>query len=186
LEKRKYLNWLNRDKLGEHNGFLWIKGKPGTGKSTLMKFALASARKRMKDKIIISFFFNTRGDDLEKSTIGIYRSLLLQLLERLPSLQEVFDSLDLTTWNSRSHQWSVESLKSLFEQAVQSLSQSSLTCYIDALDECDESLIRDMISFFAHLKELTTSAGLQLRVYFANRHYPHITMVKALSLTLEG
>ena len=95
LKNSEYVDWLDATKLSEHHGFLWIKGKPGTGKSTLMKFALAVARKTMKDMIIISFFFNARGEELEKSTIGAYRSLLLQLVERLPALQCVFDLLGL-------------------------------------------------------------------------------------------
>ena len=61
LEKSEYREWLDPNKLGEHNGFLWIKGKPGNGKSNLMNFIDANARKKMTDKIIISFFFNARG-----------------------------------------------------------------------------------------------------------------------------
>jgi nucleoside phosphorylase len=72
LSKPEYLDWLDNTKLGEHHGFLWMKGKPGTGKSTIMKFALANARKTMKDRIIMSFFFNARGEDLEKSMVGLY------------------------------------------------------------------------------------------------------------------
>ncbi|KAL5331220.1 hypothetical protein ACEPPN_000749 [Leptodophora sp. 'Broadleaf-Isolate-01'] len=186
LEKSEYLDWLDPSKLGEHHGFLWIKGKPGTGKSTLMKFALANARKKMKDKIVISFFFNARGGDLEKCTIGMYRSLLLRLLEQLPALQGVFDSLGLTTWNGGYHQWSVESLKALFEQAVQNLGESSVVCFVDALDECDERQVRDMISFFELLGELTTSAGIGFQICFSSRHYPHISITKGLSLVIEG
>lgn len=112
LHKSEYHDWLDATKLSEHHGFLWIKGKPGTGKSTLMKFALAHARKTRKDRIVISFFFNARGEDIEKSTIGTYRSMLLQLLERLPALQSVFDSLGLSTSSaSTDHRWSTESLK---------------------------------------------------------------------------
>ena len=70
LKNSEYLNWLNPNKFNEHHGLLWIKGKPGSGKSTLMKFALADARKEIKDKIVISFFFNTRGEDLEKVEQG--------------------------------------------------------------------------------------------------------------------
>ncbi len=62
---------------------------------------------------------NARGDELEKSTIGMYRSLLLQLLEKIPRLQTVFISLGRTTRNGNTPQWSIESLKSLFENAVQ-------------------------------------------------------------------
>lgn len=186
LEKSEYLDWLDPGKLGEHHGLLWIKGKPGAGKSRLMKFAVANARKKTKDKVVISFFFNSRGDNLEKSTIGMYRSMLLQLLERLPALQDIFDSLGLATWNVGCHQWSVELLKALFEQAVQSLEKTSLECFIDALDECDEDQIRNMVSFFEHMGESTTSAGIRFRVCFASRHYPHITIAKGLGLVLEG
>ncbi|KAI0888269.1 uncharacterized protein GGS22DRAFT_95525 [Annulohypoxylon maeteangense] len=182
LKNTEYLDWLDRDKFGIHHGFLWIKGKPGAGKSTLMKFIFANARKKMKGNIIISFFFNARGDNLEKSTTGMYRALLLQLLEQLPGLQRVFDSLGLATWNGGRHRWSVEALKALFEQAMQNLEEHSLVCFVDALDECDEYQIRDMISFFEHISELTT----KFQVCFSSRHYPHITIKKGLSLVLEG
>ncbi|OCK73384.1 hypothetical protein K432DRAFT_340366, partial [Lepidopterella palustris CBS 459.81] len=187
LKNDQYVDWLDATKLDEHHGFLWIKGKPGTGKSTLMKFALANARKAMKDRTVISFFFNARGEGLEKSTIGTYQSLLLQLLERFPALQCVFDSLGLSTSSIRiDHQWSVESLKTLLEQAIQSLGESSVVCFIDALDECEERQIRDMISFFEHIGELAVSANIRFQVCFSSRHYPHITIRKGLGLVLEG
>ncbi|KIN05296.1 hypothetical protein OIDMADRAFT_25865 [Oidiodendron maius Zn] len=187
LKKSEYLDWLDTAKLHEHHGFLWMKGKPGTGKSTMMKFVLNNSRKMMKDRIIISFFFNARGADLEKCTIGMYRSLLLQLLERLPELQCVFDSLGFTPWNSSSHhQWSVELLKDLFGQAIQTLGQFSVMCFIDALDECDEHQIRDMVTFFQHLGELAVSTRIRFQICFSSRHYPHVTMRNGLSLVLEG
>jgi len=187
LKKSEYLDWLNATKLATHHGFLWIKGNPGTGKSTLMKFALANARKTMKDRIVISFFFNARGEGLEKSTIGTYQSLLLQLLEQLPALQRVFDSLSLSKPSiSIYHQWSVESLKTLLEEAIQLVGESSVVCFIDALDEYEERQIRDMVSFFEHVGELAVSAGIQFHVCFSSRHYPHITIRKGLSLVLEG
>ncbi|OCK92288.1 uncharacterized protein K441DRAFT_189693 [Cenococcum geophilum 1.58] len=80
LKGSEYPNWFDGTKLGEYHGFLWIKGKPRTGKLTLIKFALTNARETIKDGIVISFF-NARGEDLEKSIIGTYQSLLLQLLE---------------------------------------------------------------------------------------------------------
>lgn len=131
LQVPQYVDWLEHSKLDDHHGFLWIKGKPGTGK---MKFALAHARKKMKDKIVISFFFNARGTDLEKSTIGMYQSLVLQLLERRPELHGIFDSLGLVTRSGGPRQWSVESLKELFEQAILRFEKSSVLCFIDALD----------------------------------------------------
>ncbi|RYP93093.1 hypothetical protein DL770_000839 [Monosporascus sp. CRB-9-2] len=187
LKRSEYLDWLDMKKVDQHYGFLWIKGKPGAGKSTLMKFALRNSQKTMKDQLIISFFFNARGASLEKSTTGMYRSLLLQLLERLPKLQSIFESVGFTSWNSSSnHTWNIVLLKDLFERAVQLLGQASVMCFIDALDECDEDQIRDMVAFFQQLGDFVVSSKVRFRVLFTSRHYPHITITKGLSLVLEG
>jgi ankyrin repeat protein len=187
LKKSEYLDWLDTDRLREHNGFLWIRGKPGTGKSTLMKFVLAHARKTMAGKAVISFFFNARGEDVEKSTIGTYRSLLLQLFERFPAVQRVFDSLGLSRSSiGPNYQWSIGSLQVALEQAIMLLRDRSVVCFIDALDECEEQQIRDMIQFFERIGELTGSAGIGFRICFSSRHYPHITIRKGLALVLEG
>ncbi|KAK7179092.1 hypothetical protein DPSP01_014134 [Paraphaeosphaeria sporulosa] len=186
LTKPEYIDWLDTTKLGEHHGFLWIKGKPGTGKSTLMKFALDNAPQTMT-RTVISFFFNARGEDLEKSTIGTYRSLLLQLLEYHPALQCVFDTLHHSTSRiSENYQWSIESLKLLLWRAIQKLGKSSVVCFIDALDECEEWQVRDMIQFFEQLGKLAVESRIHFQVCFASRHYPHITIQKGLSLVLEG
>jgi hypothetical protein len=187
LKNMQYLNWLDMTKLGQHHGFLWIKGNAGTGKSTLMKYAWANACRNMKDRIVLAFFFNARGEDIEKSTIGTYRSLLLQLLGRLPALHSVFDSLELSASTfSTDYQWSIEPLKTLFEQAVRALGQSSVVCFIDALDECEQEQIREMMQFFERIGELAVSTGIRFQVCFSSRHYPHITIRNGLELVLEG
>ena len=188
LKQSEYLDWLNPVKLPDHHGFLWIKGKPGTGKSTLMKFALANFRSYTKNRtIIIAFFFNARGADLERSTVGMYRSLLLQLLTTLPRLQNIFESLGYANWNSSSdHIWSIEPLKALFEKSILKLGRNAVACFIDALDECEEDQIRDMVVFFQHIGDLAMLKGIQFQVFFSSRHYPHIAISQGLSLILEG
>lgn len=186
LECPIYLNWNDLNKLPEHCGFLWLRGKAGAGKSTIMKFALDNAQAEAKDDIIISFFFNAQGDALEKSTAGMYRSLLLQLLRSFPRLQCVFDSLRLMGSNNREYRWSIEPLKDLFEQVVLKLESTSVTCFIDALDECEEGQVREMVSFFQHLGELVVLAKINFRVCLSSRYYPHITFNKGYDLELES
>lgn len=188
LRTAEYLDWIDPVKFAEHNGLLWIKGKPGAGKSTLMKFVSAHARKTMSDTIIVTFFFNARGEELEKSTVGAYRSLLSQLLKQTSGLEIRFDSL----WSpgqvppSSTYHWSLEALTHFFKQVVQSLHRSSIVCFIDALDECEEAQIREMISFFEDLEQVCASSGTNFRLCFASRHYPHINIEGGIELVLEG
>ncbi|RKK81721.1 hypothetical protein BFJ71_g15506 [Fusarium oxysporum] len=90
LEDPAYQCWLDPAKLVEYHGFLWIKGNPGVGKSTTMKVAYSHARQTMGNTVV-SFFFDARGETLEKSIAGMYRSLLWELLGKVPELQEVLD-----------------------------------------------------------------------------------------------
>ncbi|KAK8016092.1 NB-ARC and ankyrin domain protein [Apiospora rasikravindrae] len=156
-------------------GFLWIKGKPGAGKSTMMKFLLDQAHRTKKGQTIISFFFNARGSDLEKSTLGLYRSLLVQLLKSYPDLQHILDRV------RNNHQWTIESLQKLLEESIESLNRAPLMCFIDALDECQMEQVRDMIEYFSGLCE----AGNRIHICFASRHYPHITITNGRSIILE-
>lgn len=144
LSKSEYQDWLNVNKFPEHHGFLWIKGKPATGKSTIMKFAYTHAMNTRKDTIVISFFFNARGEHLEKSVLGMYRSLLVQLLTKLPHLLYLFDPLGMMSPNNDNYsQWDIEIVQKLFGRAVENLGRHSLTCFIDALDECEEDQVRE-------------------------------------------
>lgn len=189
-QKQEYIDWLDPEKIKDHHGFLWIKGKPGTGKSTLMKFALAQAQEDMKDSLIISFFFNARGGDLEKSTTGMYRSILLQLMDhashvglmvynRTKSLLDHSSSLGATIWPP-------EILRVLLHDAVKLLGNSKVVLFIDALDECDEDEIRDMISFFEQIGEQAALLEHSFRVCLSSRHYPHVTIAHAREVILEG
>ena len=103
----------------------------------------------------------------------------------LPPLQRVFDLLSLSTLNT-NHQWDIESLEMLLKMAIKRLRESSVVCFIDALDECEEWQIRKMISFFEQVSELIVSEGIRFRVCFSSRHYPHITIHRGRGLTLEG
>ncbi|OJI97354.1 hypothetical protein ASPVEDRAFT_122198 [Aspergillus versicolor CBS 583.65] len=180
LGNPEYCGWLDSTELNGHHGVLWIKGKPGAGKSTLMKFALDNALEKMKDKTVLHFFFNARGEELEKSTIGMYRTLLWQLFK------EIDPPAITARYKDKGFQWNVVLLQEAFKKAIQNLGQSDIMCFIDALDECEEMQIRDMLRFFEDMAELAVKAGIRFNVLFASRHYPHITIKKGLELTLEG
>jgi nucleoside phosphorylase len=149
LNHEQYKEWLDPDKIDEHHGFLWIKGKPAAGKSTIMKYIFTRSKKSSTGSITISYFFNARGEELEKSVLGLYRSLLYQLFIEVPHLQNALDSIHLVSHDPLDAEtWSIETLSNVFQSAIEQLGQRSLMCFIDALDECEENAIRDMLRFF--------------------------------------
>ncbi|KAL8649235.1 MAG: hypothetical protein Q9210_004519 [Variospora velana] len=187
LQRPEYQDWLDVNKFSDHHGLLWIKGKPGSGKSTILKFAVQSVRKNMKQAVVIFFFFNARGEDLEKSTVGMYRSLLSQLLRELPDLQEVLDRFTLAQ-DADTFDWQIDRLplQSLFAAAIQRLDKRQLICFIDALDESDEDQIRHLVVFLQGLGRPTTSFPINFRVCLSSRHYPHISINCGIEMILEG
>lgn len=173
----KYHKWLNSTKDEPHSDLLWIRGKPGTGKSTMMKFALRKAKEAMPDKVVISFFFNARGDDSEKSAAGMYRSLLAQLLRCLPALQTIFEAPAFDAQRHREPQdirWTTELLKELFTAAINSMGNSSVICFVDALDECNREEDRDTVSFFEGVCQTYARPETDFRVCLSNRLFPNI------------
>ncbi|KAF4460326.1 Pfs NACHT and Ankyrin domain [Fusarium albosuccineum] len=186
LELPEYQAWLDAQNQAEDHGFLWIKGKPGAGKSTIMKFIyLKTKRKRPRQPTITaSFFFNARGTEPEKSVSGMYRSLILQLLEGFPDLQEVLDDTDLVP-RCQSDCPPLNVLKDIFFNAVSELGSRSFTCFVDALDECDEQQVMDMVQYFEELAEQCSDNGVRFQICFSSRHYPYIHIRRGIQLTLE-
>ncbi|CAG1998221.1 unnamed protein product [Fusarium graminearum] len=186
LKHPDYLSWTNPKDILQHHGFFWIKGKPGAGKSTIMKFLYLRAKRkdRNSQSLTGSFFFNARGEELEKTVSGMYRSLVLQLLKGFPDLQCVLDDPELVP-RGQAGCPSLNILKDLLRSAVLKLDQRSFTCYIDALDECDEQQVMDMVEYFEDLAEQCAEDGVRLQICFSSRHYPFVDIRVGLCLILE-
>lgn len=181
FERSEYKAWRDPTELPLHNGFFWMRGKPGSGKSTLMKFALEQSPNTQN--VSISYFFNARGSDiLPKSLEGMYRSLLYQIYDQIPELLPVLHAH--TRFSQKT--WSLGRLKQIFKETILELGSRELTCYIDALDECfEESGVRDMVDSFEALGAAAVRAGMKFYVMFSSRHYPHITIGKCQHLILD-
>ncbi|KAI1121221.1 ankyrin repeat-containing domain protein [Nemania abortiva] len=177
------LAWLDAENFPQHNGFFWIRGKPGAGKSTLTRFAY----ERLKnDSNAISFFFNARGEALEHSIEGMYCSLLLQLLEALPDLKRVLENSHLLRAVSRNRvRWDVITLQEALQEAVLRLGRRKLICFVDALDECNESEMEKLVIYFKRLGRIASEKNVKFFIWFSSRHYPALPKITNLTLTLE-
>ncbi|KAI6086309.1 hypothetical protein F4821DRAFT_128914 [Hypoxylon rubiginosum] len=187
LSQPAYLQWLDQNEFGQHHGFLWIKGKPGSGKSTLMKYLFSQFHfsKEGEQGTLLSFFFNARGNDLQHNTQGMYRSLIIQLIQDDFELQQAcILRVPSDNWPKKNEDWSLEVLKKLLGHALAD-KKGRVAIFIDALDECDEDEAREFISFLNELAEAAADRQQELQVCLSSRHYPHISIPRSLEVVLE-
>lgn len=188
----EYQDWITHQNLDDPC-CLWLKGKPGSGKSTLMKLMYRCLKdpKMLKrkvgtsDAIVIAFFFNGRGVDLEKSVLGMYRSLLFQIIDNpladhLRTQSDVFTNpfsmpQDLT----EDYEWTIRDLQDLFQAIIEALGDVIILCFIDALDEGDDGEICDMIDFMASLR------STNFKPCFSSRPYTNISVQRTVELKLD-
>jgi ankyrin repeat protein len=234
FESEEYIAWRHPDAVNTDRGFLWLKGKPGAGKSTLMKSARHYGEREHGDTVI-SFFFNARGVELQKSTQGMYRSLLYQLLdkrtEQLAALSKregcshhlnlleplLAKSPQRETRPTAAQNWPIEQMKDMllelvlafspdrvapctstfdapadvdakqrYQNSVLALAQTHVTCYVDAVDECNDDDARDIIDFLGTLRAAAAQADVGFRVLLTSRHYPHITFDACQEIILDS
>jgi len=183
----KFKVWLQDTQINDHHGFLWIKGKPGSGKSTIMKNVWTWAKKKLSGNIILSYFFNARApDDLEKSSLGLYRSLVHQILCKIPQSKPVFFArFALKERDGIVDEWSAVELQEFLIDIVKTIDTHPLSIFIDALDEGEEDDVRKMIDFLQELGQHSSSANTRPRVCLSSRHFPYISIRKGLSLIVE-
>ena len=166
-----YCEWLD-----QRHGLLWIKGNPGTGKSTVLKHALETAEQFPKQTLILaSFFFHGRGAPNQKSTLGLFRSLLHQILQQNRDLLSKFTRLYKMRCQTNGKfgdkwEWQANELQNFFKSKVVSAARTQqIRIYIDALDECGEDVAIDLVEFFRCFAP-------PISICFSCRHYPFVAL----------
>ncbi|KAJ4863623.1 NACHT domain-containing protein [Trichoderma breve] len=168
-----YRDWLSGRTRQESNGLLWLKGKPGAGKSTLMKeaFRRATLEQVESNHCTAAFFFSAKGDMLEHSTHGLFQSLLYQLLSGDRKNLRYFHEF----WDEKNK---------LKREVLLNLSKTTII-FIDALDECDESSIRSIAYFWREITNSAYERGVDLKVCLSSRHFPTITLCDCPEIVVE-
>ncbi|KAJ5081189.1 hypothetical protein N7456_013427 [Penicillium angulare] len=164
--------WLQ---VNDCNPIYWIVGKPGSGKSTLMKYLYEHpvTYDRLKHwagtlpVLTAGFYSWASGSKEQRSKRGLFRSLMYQLLSLSHDLiPGTFPKLwaKISTMTSKERialhlEWDEDELQEAFSLFIKSsLSKMKICLFIDGLDEFEEDH-QELIGFF---KELAFHSNVKL------------------------
>ncbi|KAI9799051.1 MAG: hypothetical protein M1833_004245 [Piccolia ochrophora] len=183
-----YLEWSH-----QRRGLLWIKGKPGAGKSKLVRHISKKMEEHKERNVILaSHFFHGRGDVIQRNHLGLFRSLLHQLLQKDPELLQAFSS----TYKMKSEScgeygkkwtWETGELRHIFTHYLSKIAQRRPVCiFIDALDECGEDAAIELVELFYELMTKSNSAQSRPSICFSCRHFPVLAVEGGLEICVEA
>lgn len=188
FQNENFRTWSDESRTSEYHGLLWIKGKPASGKSTVMREVITWAERLWPNHIILTYFFNARAQSmLEKSSIGLYRSFVHKLLKAFPGCVGCFSRI----FNSKMHSihgtedWTTTELQNFLMELFTTKALPPVSMFVDALDEGVYDDVRDTIAFFESLSEAGATKNPFIRLCLSSRHYPQICSSQSLSIVIE-
>ena len=164
--------WLRQD-----NKIFWISGKPGSGKSTLMKYL--DGKDRTQSALLkwagntrlvrVSFYFWNSGTEMQKSLQGLLQSLLFSVLSECPALVPLACT---GRWSGQHPSVSLDQPWSLLElqQAFRVLKQQTFisVCFYFHIDGLDE-YSGDHSNVIENFQDLTASASACIKICASSR-----------------
>ena len=157
---------------GDKGPIYWITGKPGSGKSTFMRYlfqhkATAKLLRTWGKVYMAGFFFWTSGSRDQRSQTGLLRSLLHQLLSQDHNLiaavfPDLWAKLRVMSTKERivmTFDWTVKELLAAFERLMDAALPTAKIClFVDGLDEFEGDHVT-LINFF---RDLGTRQGVKM------------------------
>jgi hypothetical protein len=145
--KNNFSHWLK----SQNERIFWISGKPGSGKSTLMKYLvhqnetahLLQSWANSRTLYIVSHFFWINGSELQRSLVGLLRVIVFDIFRKHPDLIPTSPAVmhpdafySATTAHGFHTEWTWDQLHSLFQNIVEDTRDTHCFCiFVDGLDE---------------------------------------------------
>lgn len=163
------------------SGTFWVSGKPGSGKSTFMKFIsrhpqtkeLLASWAGSPDKVAVAaHFFWIAGTPIQKSWQGLLQSLLFDLLRGRPCLVSLatpgrWAAAKAGRWQAAAEPWFVPELAAALRALAAADDLPLRMCFfIDGLDEYDS----DHAELCGVLRELAGSS--HVKMCLSSRRWP--------------
>ncbi|RYP89304.1 hypothetical protein DL770_004456 [Monosporascus sp. CRB-9-2] len=183
-EKCRFVEWLKSDR-----SVFWISGKPGSGKSTLMKFLLRDSRTteylgtwKTPVQICRFFFFELGSNALQKQLRGCCRTLLHQILDGNPTILEtMLQKRPELSKKLSEYDWSLRELSGVLQECL-SLGHWAFCLFLDGLDEIVSEERDAIVKLVGSLRRLPTVKDLTynaIRTYAEDRLKEHVDYLQA-------
>lgn len=176
--------WLRGDGCANTPVF-WIQGHPGSGKSTLMKFAMRHPKTlellgngTTGRWTLIAFFFHDRGSDIQRSLDGMMQEILHSILQQHPSLLSIITPLyvDLAKYQRvKIPKWDTLTLKTALRTIARERQPRLRLClFIDALDEHGGDN-EELALLLKEMVDNTDSGTVKIKMCVASRSWSVFT-----------
>ncbi|KAM7199168.1 hypothetical protein V8F33_004643 [Rhypophila sp. PSN 637] len=151
--------------LREGTGVFWIRGKAGSGKSTLMKYLSQNSNTLEllrtwagnRDLSIGRYFFWYAGSKLQKSREGLIQTLLFELLRACPDAISIVRK-SIAQLPPEPGRWAMSELMRATKSFVACSLQKRFCIFIDGLDEHDG----DMDDLIELIEQLASSDNVKI------------------------
>lgn len=194
LEMERELHVTFTEWLASGSGVFHIVGKPGAGKSTLMKLLMTHEETQRllkewageKDLLFANFFFWRLGNADQKTWDGMVGSLLYDIVRQVPSVAKL---LFTNHWQREKMQlclranYVIDLSKAEILEAFEKLISDSevhekyrICLGIDGLDEFDELTISHW-DLAQRLKNWLERSSENIKLCVSSREYPNIEQV---------
>ncbi|KAF4460054.1 nacht nucleoside triphosphatase [Fusarium albosuccineum] len=162
----RLLHWLQ-----DGSGVFWVSGKPGSGKSTLMKYVADNERTRRalktwsggRELIVASHYFWIEGTEMQRSWQGLLQTLLFDIFRQCPRLVEVVCRpkrwAETGAAEFISEPWSIAELREYLDLVKDQTDIPFNFCFfLDGLDEYDG----DHLELCQDLLKLSQSPNIKI------------------------
>ena len=179
----EFEDWLE----GENkSNIYWIQGKPGSGKSTVMKYAINHhlTRKLLSEYsndlwVVAGFFFHDRGTAVQKSAEGFLREVLYQIIHHqkqlfaliYPVFARILEQKGQSNNSSQSlaDGWTLKVLRDALELiGRKSTIEVNICLFVDALDE-HYGNHRELVLILRSMAQWTDNPAFRVRLALAGR-----------------
>lgn len=140
-----FIDWLKSG-----SSIFWCSGKPGSGKSTLMRYIISDPRTKSAlevwspDVHLISHFFWRPGSPMQQSMRGMFCSILYQLLARdAVLLDKSITACSLGGHRDSDTDWSATEIQNICLDTIEQYNRP-ICLFLDGLDEVsfDDGVVR--------------------------------------------